>query len=169
MRTLVFGAMRRSSLTARAARRLPATTLDGRLDNRAMHDPLALAKQMYEALEDDDVGPFLTLCAPDVTIEYPAAGRLPYGGTWMGRSGAADFLAAHDAAEEIVLFDPAPMHLATADLVFVLGTFEGRARDTGRRWRTEFVHVLTFRDGRLTGWRSFFDTATAVAAHSGRG
>ena len=132
-----------------------------------MHDAdaLALAQRLYAALEQDDVTPFLDLCAPDAVVEYPAEGRLPYGGTWRGREGIGEFLEAHDAAEEILAFEPAEMD-ATDGTVLVIGFFEGRARPTGRTWSTTFVHVLTMGDGRLARLRAFFDTAAAVEAHA---
>lgn len=96
----------------------------------------------------------------------PPAGRLPYAGSWRGREGVAAFLDAHDAAEEILDFDPAEM-VANGDTVFVIGSFEGRAGPTSRTWSTTFVHVLTVSDGHLSRWRAFFDTAAAVEAHAG--
>jgi uncharacterized protein len=130
-----------------------------------MDNPLDLAQQIYAALDDEDTGPFLELCAPDATVEYPAAGRLPYGGNWSGKVSIDQFLAAHEAAEEILVFQPAQMH-AAGDMVFVLGRFEGRARDSGKTWSTNFVHVLTVRNGLLARWQSFFDTGAALEAHS---
>lgn len=130
-----------------------------------MTDALDLAERVYAALDEEDVGPFLALCAPNATVEYPASGRLPYGGTWSGRGAIERFLGAHEEAEEILVFEPGQMH-AAGDVVFVLGHFEGKARDTGRTWSTQFVHILRFRDGLLARWQSFFDTAAALEAHS---
>lgn len=129
-----------------------------------MDSVVDLAERLYAALEEDDVTPFLGLCAPDVVIEYPAEKRLPYGGTWRGREGVDQFLTAHDAAEEILLFEPVDM-VASDDTVIVLGRFQGKAKPTSVLWSTRFVHVLTFRDGLLRRWESFFDTAAAVEAH----
>lgn len=119
---------------------------------------------MYEALDADDVTGFLDLCADDVTIRYPADGRLAYGGTWNGRDAAEAFLDAHDSAEQILVFDVHAM-FERDGTVCALGTFTGRAKPTGREWSTRFVHVLTVEDGRLSRWESFFDTAAAIEAH----
>lgn len=126
--------------------------------------PADVAQRIYETLGADEVPGFLALCAPDVTVAYPAAGLLPYGGQWSGREGAERFLDAHESAEDIL--DLAIDRFVTADdTVVALGRFRGRARSTGREWATPFVHVLTIRDGRLERWEAFFDTALAVAAH----
>jgi ketosteroid isomerase-like protein len=116
-------------------------------------------------LDDEDLSPFLAACAPDVTVEYPADGRLPYGGAWHGRDGVGRFLDAHDGAEEIVEFAPAEM-LRDGGRVVVLGRFAGRAKPTGTPWSTRFVHLLTFDDGLLQRWEAYFDTAAAVEAHA---
>ena len=131
-----------------------------------METEIALAERLYAALDDDDVTPFLDLCAPDAIVEYPAEERLPYGGTWLGRERIGEFLEAHDAAEEIVVFEPMQM-AADGDTVFVLGQFVGKAKPMATTWSTRFVHVLTFRDGLLKRWEAFFDTAAAIAARSG--
>ena len=125
---------------------------------------LHFAESLYDALDGEDIEPFVGLCAEDVTIRYPAAGLLPYGGTWHGRDGVRAFLEAHDEAEEILAFEPSHM-TADGDRVFVLGTFEGRAKPTGVVWSTEFVHVLSVVSGRLMRWDGYFDTAVALQAH----
>jgi uncharacterized protein len=125
---------------------------------------LDFAESLYAALDDDDLETFVALCAEDVVIRYPAAGLLPYGGTWHGHDGVRDFLEAHDEAEEILEFEPSHM-TADGERVFVLGTFEGRAKPTGVVWTTEFVHVLSVVSGRLMRWDGYFDTAAALQAH----
>ncbi|HET6380451.1 MAG TPA: nuclear transport factor 2 family protein [candidate division Zixibacteria bacterium] len=128
-------------------------------------DALATAERFYALLDADEIEEFLGLCAEDVEVRYPAAGMLPYGGTWLGRDGVARFLDAHEEAEEILEFDHGPM-FAGGDTVLVLGRFTGRARKSGRTWSTRFVHALTIADGHVRRWEAFFDTASAVAARS---
>jgi uncharacterized protein len=118
---------------------------------------------LYAALESEDIGPFLDLCADDVEILYPGEGALAYGGRWTGRDGAARFLETHDAEEEILEFSPGHMVTDGSDVI-VQGVFRGRGKATGREWSTEFVHVMTVSDGRLARWKGFFDTAAAVEA-----
>ncbi len=125
---------------------------------------LAFASSLYSALDDDDIEPFVHLCAEDVVVQYPAAGSLLYGGAWHGHDGLRRFLQAHEDAEEILAFEPGRM-VADGETVFVLGSFQGRARPTGIVWSTAFVHVLTIRAGQLARWESYFDTEAAVAAH----
>lgn len=129
-----------------------------------MTSPVELAEAIYEAVVSDDPRPFLERCWPDAVIEYPAAGRLSYGGAWAGHEGILAFLEAHDAAEVIDVFEPDEM-LEIGDTAIVLGRFEGRAKPSMTPWSTRFVHVLRFSRGRLRRWDAYFDTAAAIDAH----
>ena len=129
-----------------------------------METAIDLAERLYAAVVQDDPAPFLALCAFNAVIEYPAEGRLPYGGEWRGRQGIEQFLAAHDAAEEIVVFEPIDM-IASGSTVVVIGRFEGKTKPGSATWSTKFVHVLAFSDGLLDRWEAFFDTAASVEAH----
>lgn len=122
-----------------------------------------VVERFYAAMEADDVERMLALCADDVEVRYPAAGKLSYGGEWRGRDGIGDFLDTHEEAEEILAFEPASM-IADGDTVVVLGDFRGRARASGREWSTRFVHVMTVTDAKLRRWESFFDTSAALDA-----
>lgn len=129
-----------------------------------IHTVRETAELVYEALDADDVPRFVALCADDTSVHYPAAGRLPYGGTWHGPEGVTAFLDAHDAAEEILRFEVDQM-VVDGETVIAIGRFGGRAKPAGAEWSTPFVHLLTIRDGRLRRWEAFFDTAAAVEAH----
>lgn len=124
---------------------------------------MATAEELYAALEADDGARLLKVCAEDISVRYPADGRLPYGGSWHGGSGLAQFLDAHDGAEEILEFEVGRM-VADGDTVIALGHFVGRAKPDGGEWSTDFVHHLTITDGLLRRWEAFFDTAAAVSA-----
>ena len=129
--------------------------------------PTQLAERFYAALDAGEVPGMLELCADDVSIRYPAEGRLPYGGQWDGRDGAGRFLEAHDEAEEILEFEVREM-IGQGETVVAIGQFKGRAKPSGGEWSTDFVHVLTFSDGLLETWQAFYDTAAAINAHAPR-
>jgi uncharacterized protein len=129
-----------------------------------MTDSVAIAERLYAALQEDDVTPFLEMCAADVVVEYPAHPSLTWGGRWEGRDGVAAFLDAHDVSEEILAFE-VRRFVADGDLVIAIGHFSGRAKRTDREWSTPFVHLLTIQNGRLHRWEAHFDTAAAGAAH----
>ena len=118
----------------------------------------------YAALDDDDVEAFLAFFADDAIVRYPAAGSLPYGGTWRGIAKIRRFLDVHDETEEIVVFQVRTIE-AAGERVFARGRFAGRSKRTGREWQTEFVHAFGVAHGLIVGWDAFFDTAAAAEAH----
>jgi ketosteroid isomerase-like protein len=122
------------------------------------------AERFYGLLGAEDAEGVLALCSESIEVRYPGEGMLAYGGRWVGRDGVERFLDAHDAAEEILVFEPMQM-VADGDTVVVIGTFTGRARPDGREWSTRFAHCLTIRHGLVQRWEAFFDTRAAAEAH----
>jgi len=57
-----------------------------------------------------------------------------------------------------LLFEPKEF-IEAGENVTVLCYFEGSARDTKQKFQSEFVHVFTVRNGKITRWRGFGDTA----------
>lgn len=83
-----------------------------------------------------------------------------------GRESVAEFFASVDDHEEFLKFDPAEF-IAQGDKVVVLGDFLCRAKATNKQYATDFAHILTFKDGKITGFHEFFDNAAANEAHTG--
>ena len=123
----------------------------------------ALIERFYDALAGDDVGPILELVSDDAVWRYPDVDGLPYGGEWRGREAVGRFLEAHDAAEEILDFR-VDRTVVDGETAVAIGSYEGRAKESGRTWHTSFAHVLTLRSGGVATFTAYFDTAAALAA-----
>ena len=95
---------------------------------------LEIVRQVYAALEADQIDALLALCAPDVEWRYPAPGLLSYGGAWRGHDGTLDFLAAHDEAEEILSLETTDM-IASGERVFASERGRSPAPLHGERYR----------------------------------
>ena len=54
--------------------------------------------------------------------------------------------------------------IAQEDTVVVLGSYRGTARETGRRFATEWAQVFTLREGKVTKFREYADTANMADA-----
>jgi ketosteroid isomerase-like protein len=68
-----------------------------------------------------------------------------------------------DAAEETTKFEPKEF-IAQGDRVVALGTYAATVRETGRSYETDWVHVFTVKDGKITSFNEFFDSAAASRA-----
>ena len=104
-----------------------------------MDSAAALIERFYAALDVGDGPTIVAFLAEDAIVSYPAAGALPYGGSWHGRDGIGRFLDLHEEAEEILEFEPASISVDGGH-VLVRGRFRGRSRTTGRTWETRWVH-----------------------------
>jgi ketosteroid isomerase-like protein len=54
--------------------------------------------------------------------------------------------------------------LTDRDTVAVLGFARCRARSTGKIYETDFIHLVTFQDRKITRFQEFFDTYAAAEA-----
>jgi ketosteroid isomerase-like protein len=45
-----------------------------------------------------------------------------------------------------------------------LGHYAWQSKSTGREWESDFVHVFTVRDGRITRFQEYMNTAAIVDA-----
>ena len=54
--------------------------------------------------------------------------------------------------------------IADADTVAVIGHTRCKARMTGKTYETDFVHLVTIDNGRVTKFQEFFDTYAAAEA-----
>ena len=119
-------------------------------------------KLLYDAFRRREVHSIMDMFADDVVMHGPApSGVLPWGGTYNGRSGVAQFFKALGESLEPQQFDLNDF-IAQDNKVVVLGYQKGRAKPTGRPYETEFVNVWTIRNGKFIEFRVYNDTAALV-------
>jgi uncharacterized protein len=70
----------------------------------------------------------------------------------------ADFFAALASFDELTVFEPREF-IEAGDHVTVLGYQEGVAKDTKQTFKTEWAHISTARNGKITRWRGLGYTA----------
>jgi uncharacterized protein len=118
----------------------------------------AVVQTVYGAFGRGDVPGILAHCAPQVDWELVGPARLAYAGRRRDHAGIADFFSQVGQLDDIHVFEPREF-IEDGDKVVVLGWERTTARDTGRDFESEWVHVFTVTDGKVTRWRGFFDTA----------
>jgi len=117
-----------------------------------------IVQQVYEAFGRGDVPAILSMVAADVDWEFVGSPGLAYAGNRRNHAGVADFFAAIPRTDQIHAFEP--RELIEADThVTVLGWEKSTALDTGKDFESEWVHVFTVKEGKVTRWRGFFNTA----------
>ena len=130
------------------------------------HPDIELTRNVFAAFGAGDVDAILTHLADDVVIDFYGPPVIPYAGHYRGRDEARRFFETVLASVDIHVFEPEEF-LADRDKVVVTGHLRLTARATGGTIESDFVHVITVRDGRWRYFRDFMNTAVAAAAFAG--
>ena len=126
---------------------------------------LETTQNLFAAFGAHDIPAILGFLHDDIVIEFYGPEVIPYAGTYRGRQEAQRFFETVLSSIDINQFDPEEM-LADADKVIVTGHLNLTTKSTGRVIDSDFVHVITLRDGKWLRFRDFMNTAVAVAAFS---
>ncbi len=114
-----------------------------------------------------DVPAILELLDDEVRIEFYGPSVIPYAGDYRGKAGARRFFETVLASVDIHQFD-AEEFIAQGDQVVVTGHLRLTAKATGGSIESDFVHVITLREGRWRRFRDFMNTVVAAAAFAPR-
>ena len=126
---------------------------------------IKLVQDAYAAFGKGDIPGVFDMMTPDVTIGI--VGRkedAPFFGMHSGKAGAAEFFTQLDAAHAISQFEP-QRFLAAEDKVFIWGGYTWTMRNSGVSKDSEWLHVITIRDGKIAAWHGHNDTAMLAAAY----
>jgi len=118
-------------------------------------------KEAYAAFNRGDIPAILGRLSEKV--EWIAPNVEPVAGTYHGRDGAAQFFRKVKEIVEFSAFEPRE-YVAQGDRVIALGNYKGTAHATGKSYGCDWVMSFTFRDGKVTKFQEFTDTAAIAAA-----
>jgi uncharacterized protein len=124
-----------------------------------------VVQQAYEFFKSGDIGGLLNQFSDNISWLVPEMENVPYAGKINGRESVTDFFALLDKTEENLTFDRNEF-VAQGDKVVVLGNFSWRVKSTNKRYASDFTHVFTLRDGKITGFHEYLDTAARIKAHT---
>jgi ketosteroid isomerase-like protein len=118
----------------------------------------AIVHELYGAFGRGDIPAILSMVTPDIDWEFVGSPGLAYAGRRTGPEGVASFFAALAGADKIHAFEPREF-IESDSHVTVLGWERSTAIDTQTDFESEWVHVFTFKEGKVSRWRGFFNTA----------
>lgn len=124
---------------------------------------IEITQRLYAAFASRNIPGILELLAEDIEWGEPENPFNPAGGTRHGHAGFLEWLDIGKNAEEILVLTPGKM-LTDIDAVGVVGSMKCRALSTGKTYESDFVHVITIKDGKITKFQEFFDTYIAGEA-----
>ncbi|MDI1241769.1 MAG: nuclear transport factor 2 family protein [bacterium] len=123
-----------------------------------------IVKKAYECFGKGDIEGLMELYSDDVSWEIPKIDNAAYSGARRGKEAVSEFFELLAKSETFTQFEPVEF-IAEGDKVVVLGKSEANITATGKSFSTEWVHISTVMDGKITGFKEFFDTAAANQAH----
>lgn len=124
---------------------------------------IAMVREVFARFGAADVPGILELLDDDVVIDFYGPATIPYAGHYRTRDEARRFFDTVLASVDIHQFD-AEEFIASGDKVVVTGHLRLTARKTGGSIDSDFVHVITIRNGKWLHFRDFMNTAAAQEA-----
>ena len=122
-------------------------------------------QSLFAAFGAQDIPEIMKFLHPEIVIEFYGPSVIPYAGTYRGTEECRGFFERVLSSVDIHQFD-AEEFIAERDKVVVTGHLNLTAKSTGRGIDSDFVHVITLKDGKWLRFRDFMNTAVAVAAFS---
>jgi hypothetical protein len=128
---------------------------------------IATVQSLYAAFARGDIDTILDACLPDV--DWEAVGRrndFPTFGSRKGKAEVKDFFRIVAETHDFDEFSPRDFY-GDRDKVFALGQYALTLKKNGRKAASQWIHVFTFRGGKVASFREFTDTATFAEAYRG--
>jgi len=126
------------------------------------HQNLDVVRRMYAAFGRGDLESIVASLDPQVSWRTPGTPDLPTGGLRHGVPAVREFFGLLLNTLDIADFQPQDF-LAAGDKVVVLGTSREGPKGTGRLVDFRWVHVFTFRNGRIAAFEEPADVSELVA------
>jgi len=123
-----------------------------------------IVQKAYECFGTGDIAGLMELYSEDVSWSTPKVDNAVQSGARSGKAAVAEFFQLLGESEEFSLFEPTEF-VAEGDKVVVLGKFTATVRATGKTYSSDWVHVTSVKDGKITAFQEFFDNAAANEAH----
>jgi uncharacterized protein len=124
---------------------------------------VANVRAMYQAVSRGDYEGFRSFLAEEVELEFAGPPGMPLAGRWKGRDQVMEG-AAHNYAQ---LEDQRPelrSIVAQGDMVAVVAREQGRIRATGKEYDIPWMHLYTFREGKVIRVYGFCDSQALTEA-----
>jgi ketosteroid isomerase-like protein len=124
-----------------------------------------LVQQAYQSIKAGDMQALLNTLATDVQWQLPEMENVLFAGMWQGREAIRQFFSNVFEVQDVVEFEPEE-YIAQGDKVVVLGRFLMRIKATGKDFGSDWAHVWTVKDGKVTRFYEYVDTAVVSRAHT---
>jgi ketosteroid isomerase-like protein len=122
-------------------------------------------KAMYAAFARGDVQSILGQLTSDVEWRLDGPAVIPYAGTRRGPAEVVGFFQALATTQEDMILTT-DHFIAQGDTVATIGRYAATIKATGRHIDSAIAHFFTFRDGKVSRFVDFGDTADMADAYT---
>jgi ketosteroid isomerase-like protein len=130
------------------------------------NDNVQKLQQLYAAFGRGDINMILNNVTDDVSWGTDTTVDVPWYRIREGRDGVADFFATLAREVDFAQFTPSQF-AGVGDIVYAHVDLTYKFKHNGRGASSGSVHEFTFRDGKVSRFRAFEDTATVSAQWNG--
>jgi ketosteroid isomerase-like protein len=130
------------------------------------NDNVQKLQQLYAAFGRGDINTILSNVTDDVSWGTDTTVDVPWYRIRKGRDGVADFFATLAREVDFPEFTPS-QYASVGDIVYAHVDLTYKFKHNGRGASSGSVHEFTFRDGKVSRFRAFEDTATVNAQWNG--
>jgi uncharacterized protein len=125
---------------------------------------LKLVQNIYAAFGRGDMQPLMDALDPNVTWAMIGPEDVPMAGIRHGKAGVMEFFKTLKEVQQLREFAPLKF-LAADDTVVVIGHTKWTMNNNGVSGENDWVHVMTFMNGKIISYRGHQDTALLTQAY----
>ena len=123
-------------------------------------------KECYAAFQRGDIATILSKL--DDAVEWEGVkgteGVAPHAGVRRGRGAVTEFFQIVGSTIEFHAFEPKEF-VAQGDTVVAIGSYRATVKTTKKSIASDWAMIFNFRDGKITRFREFTDSAQLVRAY----
>jgi len=123
--------------------------------------------KIYQAFGNGDIEGIIAMLDAGIDWEFYGPESIPFAGHHRGHQEILRFFGTIAETIEVESFGPEAEFLAAGDRVAVPGHERVRVKANGNVFETHWLHLFTFRDGKVVRLREYYDTAAMQAAFTG--
>lgn len=124
-----------------------------------------LVMQAYDKFKNGDIPGLMNLFSEDIEWILDRVENVPFSGARHGRAEVGQFFSALDESQHPLQFEPQE-YIAQGDKVVALGHYTWTVKQTDRVFESDWAEVFTVRDGKITRFREYADTAAVDRAYN---
>ena len=125
---------------------------------------LQVVRNVYDGFAAGDMEAVLRDMSESIVWMHPGnPDRIPFAGKFEGKTGVSRFF--EIVFEQIdVVEQNIKSFIDGGDSVIVIGYEHMRVKNTGREYKSNWIHMYTLADGEIVAFEEFIDTAELVSA-----